>query len=249
MTEQFWISLFDSLKIFGPAVILPIVILYLTNRNSRKIKKLELEHASQLKLLEQQHDLSRLSEARRIENSFITKNERQGHEKLVHTTLIKILFEVQRLHINLSGNCVDFKCIDDCTKEFKETFTKYQNIIAENQIYLSSHITNTLYKFYKRLGELLIELKDIQTTKNFDLAIVAVYEASTELADYIIQIQGEFVSKRADLENEFNSIELEDFKACCGKQPPEQDRTRYYQLKGKIMNLPEPIEPVKLTDN
>jgi len=246
MTQQFWISFFDSLKIFGPAVILPIVILYLTNRNSRKIKQLELEHASKLKLVEQQHDINRISEAKRIENSFMTKNERQGHEKLVHITLIKILFEVQRLHINLSGNCVDFKCIDDCTKEFKDTFTKYQNIIAENQIYLSSHVTNTLYKFYKRLGGLLIELKDIQNSQSFDLAIVAVYEASTELADYIIQIQEEFVKKRTDLENEFNSIELTDFKECCGQQPPEQDRTRYYQLRGKIINLPDPIEPVKL---
>jgi len=238
MTENAWVSLFESLKIIGPAVILPIVILILTNRNSRKIK-----------LLEQKHDINRIKEAKVVDDTFIEKNEKQKHEKLVHSTLIKILFEIQRLHINLSGTCVDFKCIEDCTKDFKDNFTKYQNVIAENQIYLSSKVTNILYKFYKRLGSLLVELKDIQNSKNFDLAIIAVYDSSTELAEYVIQIQEAFIQKRLDLQNEFSSNDLKDFKSCCGQQPPLQVLERYHQLRQQLQNLPEPIDEVDLKES
>jgi hypothetical protein len=222
---------FDFLKIFGPSVMLPIIILWLTDRQGRKIKKLETDF-----------EISKIFETKKLESKFSTDAEKKEHEKVVHASLIKILFEVQTLHIALSGNCVDFKCIEDATKNFKDAFTKYQSIISDNQIYLSSHVTNSLYKFYKTLGQLMIELKEIQQNKYYDIAIVAVYDYSQLLADEILTIQEAFIKQRSDLTAEFNKIELTDFKACCGQQPPEEQREKYYKLMHQINSLGAPIE-------
>jgi hypothetical protein len=221
---------FDFLKTFGPAVLLPIIILWITSRQNRKIKQLE-----------QQFDISKLTTAKELDIQFAATKEKRNHEKIVHSSLIKILFEVQKLHIALSGNCIDFACLDEATKQFKEAFSKYQAIISDNQIYLTSSITNKLYSFYKTLGELMISIKDIQASKMYDLAIVPVYDYSQKLADIIIEIQEDFIKRRSDLTAEFNKIELTEFRNCCGQQPPEKLRTKYYALKAKIDSLGEPI--------
>lgn len=228
---------FEFFKIFGPAVVLPILILWLTGIQNRKIKKLET-----------QFELDKVRQTKELERSFSSDFDKNQHEKVVHSSLIKILFEVQTLHIALSGNCVDFKCIEEATRNFKEAFSKYQGIISDNQIYLSSSVTNNLYRFYKALGELMINLKEIQQNNYYDIAIVAVYDYSQILADEILNIQEAFVKHRAELNAEFNKIELTDFKACCGQQPPEEQRQKYYKLMGQIKNLGEPLtDPLVLT--
>lgn len=222
---------FDFLKIFGPSVMLPIIILWLTGRQGRKIKKLETDF-----------EINKIFQTKKLESNFSTDAEKKEHEKVVYASLIKILFEVQTLHIALSGNCVDFKCIEDATKNFKDAFAKYQSVISDNQIYLSSQVTNSLYKFYKTLGQLMIELKEIQQNKFYDIAIVAVYDYSQLLADEILNIHEAFIKQRSDLTAELNKVELTDFKACCGQQPPQEQREKYYILMRQINNLGTPIE-------
>ncbi len=222
----------EFFKFFGPGVLLPIYILWLTGRQNKKIKELE-----------QQNDILKIVKAKEIEGNFIIEDAKKQHEKVVHSSLIKILFEVQKLHISLSGNCVDYKCLNEATNNFKESFSKYQSIISDNQIYLSSSVTNSLYKFYKNLGELMIEINEIENKKEYDLAIVPVYDYSEILANIIIEIQENFIKKRQDLISEFNKIELTDFTGCCGKQPPKHLRDKYYLLKENLENLGEPLEP------
>ena len=93
----------------------------------------------------------------------------------------------------------------------------------------------------------MIELQDIEQAKSYNLAIVPVYDYSQQLADKILDIQGAFISKRTDLTTEFNKIELTEFRNCCGKQPPEKLRTKYYSLKHQIDNLGEPLETELVT--
>ncbi len=230
MDKETLILWFDFLKVFGPAVILPILILWLTGRQNTKIKQLE-----------KKFDIDKYSKTKELELMFISNQEKRDHEKIVHSSLIKVLFEVQKLHIALSGNCVDYKCLEEATKNFKDSFSKYQAIISDNQIYLSSGITNLLYAFYKILGQLMIELQDIQQEKKFEVAIVPVYDYSQKLADKIIDIQEAFISKRTDLTSKFNKIELTEFRACCGNQPPEHLRKKYYSLKQQLENLGEEL--------
>ena len=224
---------FDFLKTFGPAVILPFLILWLSGRQNRKIKEVETDF-----------ELDKIKQSKIFERNLLSESEKKDHEKIVHSSLIKILFEVQKLHIALSGSCVDYKCIEEASSNFKDAFSKYQSIISDNQIYLSSKVTNNLYRFYKSLDELMIEINEIQYKKEYDMAIVAVYDYSRILAEDIISIQEEFIRKRKELNTDFNKIELTDFLGCCGRQPPKEQREKYYKLKNELNNLGEPIDVI-----
>ena len=211
-------------------VTLPIAILIITGRQGRKSEKqkadLELEKAKFVK---------------KLEDEFEIKGDQRIHEKIIHSSLVKILFEVQKLHIALSGNCVDFKCIDEAVGNFKNAFSKYQDIISDNQIFLSSKDTNNLYAFYKLLGELLIELKEIQEKSEFDVAIVSVYTHSQLLADTIVEIQESFLGRRQELQSSFDKADLSNFRDCCGRKPDVNRITKYNEIKAKMDELPDAI--------
>ena len=238
MTEQSINNLIDLMKIIAPSVFLPIFILWLTNRNARETK-----------IADQEFELRKIESAKIIDDKFSIENQKKNHEIIVHSSLIKILFEVQKLHIALSGNCVEDTCISDATKLFSDAFAKYQSIISENQIFLSSKVTNLLYNFYGDLGQLMIELKNINEEKQYQCGIVPVFNYSQNLADTIISIQSEFVTKREYLETEFKQIELPSFRNCCGNPPTEEQQELYDTLKArkdkvklKINALPDKIE-------
>lgn len=222
MTEQTINNLIDLAKIVAPSVILPIFILCLTNRNARKTK-----------IADQEFELKKIESSKIIDDKFTIENQKKNHEIIVHSSLIKILFEVQKLHIALSGNCIDSNCISEATKSFSDSFAKYQSIISENQIFLSSKVTNLLYKFYKDLGQLMIELKNINEANEFQCGIVPVYNYSQNLADTLISIQSEFVTKRDYLEAEFKEIHLPEFRNCCGNPPTKAQQELYVKMKQK----------------
>lgn len=93
----------------------------------------------------------------------------------------------------------------------------------------------------------MIEVKNLQDSKNYEVAIVPVYEYSQRLADIIIDIQEKFIQNRSDLVSDFNKIDLTEFRSCCGHQPREELRAKYYQLRAQIDNLSEPIsDPLNL---
>lgn len=221
---------FGFLTMFGPSVILPIVVLYFSGKQSRRIKKLE-----------QEFEINKISAFKEMEIQYNGVAEKKQHEKIVHSSLIKILFEVQKLHISLSGNCVDFNCLEEATKDFLSAFSRYQAIISDNQIYLSPGVTNELYVFYKTLGELMVEIKDLQESENYEVAIVPVYNYSTKLADSIISIQSTFIQVRDDLIAEFKETEFKAFKTCCGQPPSEKLKAKYEELKASVEELPEPL--------
>jgi hypothetical protein len=166
---------------------------------------------------------------------------RKKHEIVVHSSLVKILFEVQKLHISLSGSCVDFNCIDKAVTDFQNKFSEIQGQISEYQIYLSSNITNRLYKFYSLLGELLVELKELKDEKQFEIAIASVYNYSVKLATEILEIQDELVKKRQDLKENFNSLKVPYFRTCCGQEPPKEIKEAYERIRKKKMAIAEQI--------
>ena len=231
MSEELIIQILDTLKIIGPSLILPIAILWLTNRNSRKNRENE-----------QKFELDKLEKSKALEIDYSFEANRKKHEVVVHSALIKILFEVQKLHISLSGKCVDFDCINEAVNEFQSQFSKQQSEIAEFQIYLSSNITNRLYKFYSLLGELLVELKEIKDNKQFEIAIASVYNYSVRLAEEIIEIQDELVKKRNDLKEEFDALKVPYFKSCCGEEPPKEIKEEYERIRRKKMAVSKELE-------
>jgi len=235
MSEELVIKILDTLKVIGPSVILPIVILWLTNRNTRKNRKMD-----------QIFELEKLEKNKSLEVDYSMEANRKKHQIVVHSSLIKILFEVQKLHISLSGKCADFDCIDTAVNVFQKKFSEEQAQIAEFQIYLSSNITNRLYKFYSLLGELLVELKEIKDSKNFEIAIASVYNYSVQLAEEVIEIQEELVKKRKDLKEEFDGLKIPNFTNCCGQEPPKEIQEEYERVTKKKIAITQKLNELPL---
>jgi hypothetical protein len=194
-------------------LLLPAVILLLNNRQSRKIKELE-----------SQIDLNKIRATKAMEGETALEEKRRAHEDVVLSSLYKILFEAQRLHIELSTHCVDYQCIDRALVKFQTGFEKYQGLISDNQMFLSSKTTGQIYKFYQSLAELLIELQDLKAANKSELACVSVFEHSQKLSEQVIDVQETFVQTRPAITKDFKKKDLKPVSGCCGRPPSVLDK-------------------------
>ncbi|WKZ76148.1 MAG: hypothetical protein QY303_05350 [Vicingaceae bacterium] len=190
-------------------VLLPLGILWLTNRNNRQLKRIE----------------------KNLELQFKTKDDIREQEKRVYSSLSKILFDVQQLHVSLSGTCVDTSCIIDALKKFDNSVSKCHSDIADNMLYLSSESINLIYDFYNTIGQLKIQLQELDRQKEYNLANVTVYYSAQNLADTLIQIQELFISQRSDLKVQFDKLSQEKMRYCCGQEPPKELKEKYEQVR------------------
>jgi uncharacterized membrane-anchored protein YhcB (DUF1043 family) len=214
---EIWKSIIENnpglINIILTGVILPLGILYLTNRNSRKIKEIEKE----------------------LDVKFRSKEDLRDQEKKVYASLSKILFDVQQLHVSLSGTCVDDNCIVDSIKRFDSSIQKYHEDISNNMLYLSSESINRIYEFYNFIGELKIELQELNQKKNFDMAHVVVYYSAQRLAETLIELQEQFISERSELKVQFDKTKQEMMKYCCGTEPPPELQEKYESLRKTLV--------------
>lgn len=211
------------------AILSPFVIVILTNRHSSQLKKLENELALQKERLQQE-----------LNQEFQSKGKQHDHENLVLSSLVKILFEVQKLHIDISCGQDDAECIDRGVADFQSSLSKHQAIISDNQLYLPSQIIDRLYRFYRQLAGLLIELQNLKRTNQLDVAIACVYDYAQQLANEVIEVQDFIVQRRTDLAVEFKKEHLEMMRYCCGTKPSPEVQKRYKTLKKKVEQLPIP---------
>jgi hypothetical protein len=231
MSYEVYAKTLDFLEKIAPTVIIPVAVVWLSNRLVRKQK-----------VLDQDFEIRKMKELKQFESDHQHNISKRDYERVVHSSLVKILFQVQRLHISLSGSCVDLKCIDDAVIKFNQSLEVHQNIISENQIFVSSKTINKVYQFYSTLGELLIELRELSVQKEYGLAMVPVYDCSQNLADIIIDVQNEFARKRQDISEELNSLEVPYFKACCGQEPPLELRKQILEIRNKRQALTDIID-------
>ena len=191
------------------AVILPIAILLLTNWHTRRMKLIE----------------------KKLELNFKSKDDLREQEKAVYSSLSKILFDVQQLHVSLSGTCVDRKCIADALKRFDSSVSKCHEEISSNMLYLSSDSINLIYGFYNLIGELKIQLQELDKRQEYTMANVVVFYQSGLLAEIVINIQELFISQRSELKIHFDKTKQEMMKYCCGREPPVALKEKYQDLK------------------
>lgn len=217
MTEETWKALFENnpgiLTIFLTGIIFPLVFVFLNNRHARKMKETE----------------------RKLDLNYQAKEDVRKQEKLVYSSLSKILFDVQQLHVSLSGSCVDKNCIPDALKKFDDSVNKCHDVIADNMLYLSSKAINQVYNFYNQISDLKIRLKKLNEGQHFDLAHVAVYYSSQDLANTVIGLQELFVKEKSELHIEFDKTQQEMMKYCCGQEPPAELKEKYNKLKNSLL--------------
>lgn len=122
-------------------------------------------------------------------------------------------------------------CIVDALKKFDTSVSKCHTDIADNMLYLSSETINLIYHFYNTIGQLKIQLQELDKTKEYSLANVTVYYSAQSLADTLIQIQELFISQRSDLKVQFDRLRQEKMRYCCGQEPPKELKEKYEQLR------------------
>ncbi len=52
---------------------------------------------------DQEFELKKIESSKIIDDKFTTENQKKNHEIIIYSSLIKILFEIQKRHITLSG--------------------------------------------------------------------------------------------------------------------------------------------------
>lgn len=204
---------------FLSGLLLPIIILIINNTNSRKLKKIELNNSKEIKKLEKELVLKS------------SKNELiENQNRIIFASLSQILFDVQALHVSLSGSCVDKQCIDEALTRFDESLKKYHDEISTCMLYVPSNVINLIYDFYGKISELKIFLRDIDKDSDFAIAHVSVSMGSVELSMVIFQIQNIFVENDSTLKSNFNEAHQQMMKYCCGRRPPTHLFERYIEL-------------------
>ena len=232
---SFWTTLVEKNPgigtVFISAVVsgflVPVIMLYLNNRQTRQIKQLDA-----------QIDIEKSDAKRRQDETASRESQKLEYESAIHACLVKILFGVQQLHVELSGTCVDHKCIDTAVSHFQKTLSEYQTIIAEKQLLLNATLTNAIYGYYATVSELLIELREMSRGENLDLAIVSVYQHATALADHIVSIQSEILKRRNELQNNLRPADFDKMRSCCGSRPDPQLVRRYQNALKEIHRNP-----------
>lgn len=180
------------------------------------------------------YNLKSKSREKQIDEKYNVEKEIKTQEKSVYSSLSKILFDAQQLHVALSGSCVDRNCIDEAVTKFDVSITNYHQEISNNLLYMPSVIINLIYKFYGKISDLKISLKEFNDTKNYAMAHVSVYLYSADLAETLIEIQEKFVSKNDALVKDFDRTQQEMMKYCCGRKPPKDLFNNYIELITQI---------------
>lgn len=194
------------------AVLLPLFIMALNNRHTRKMKMIE----------------------KNLDLQYKSKDDLREQEKKVYASLSRILFDVQQLHVSLSGTCVDTSCIENGLQKFDAALQTSHEEISNNMLYPSSDAINLLYTFYGEIGKLKIELKELDKLRKYEMAHAVVYYGSRKLADSLINIQELFISQRSDLKIQFDKKKQEMMPYCCGGEPPQKVKEEYEKLKATM---------------
>jgi hypothetical protein len=138
----------------------------------------------------------------------------ESQEDLTYAALTKILFDVQMLYSDLSVPSCNELCINDSLTKFKIKLYEHQSEIANNQLRLSPKTIDIIYKFYRLISNLTI---DLINNKNTDLSIslTCVSEYAEKLADTVIEYQKEILTQRhKEVPVELNN--MVNFRSCCG---------------------------------
>jgi len=105
--------------------LMPIILIYLNNKSNHGLKMLDKE----------------------IEIKYSDINNLKNQERSVYSSLSKILFDVQQLHVSLSGTCVDENCLNKAITKFDDSIVKYHEEISNNLLYMPSKAIDLIYKF------------------------------------------------------------------------------------------------------
>ncbi|MDM4018150.1 hypothetical protein [Roseiconus lacunae] len=210
---------------------LPIAILFLTNRQARKLKEIE----SSL-------DISKSQQQQKYSDSREFSKQQSADQAFVYGCLVTLLFDVQRLHIDLSIDCQNINCVKDALARFDKSLTENHSSIASRLSQLPSAVTGVVYRFYQKLGELIIDLRSLERSDDFELCYVATYQHSQELANEVISLHRAISERYETLKAEYDEMHLQSIRTCCGRAPHPGFVERFKRVKQELADRNDPSQ-------
>lgn len=201
-----WTEIFEKLiekpalatALFG--LLLPVLILWMTNRHQREMKKLDIDLANENK----------------------EKSQMNDHEDMAYGALVRVLFDVQMLHVELSKSQCDEQCLEKAILEFQAKLKDNQLEIATHQLKLDSLLIDQIYMFYNIVSELIIHLSEIESIDT-NMAKACVASKASDLADCMVNYQRIVYSARGISKLR----EMPNFRKCCGANVTDSDIQLY----------------------
>lgn len=194
------IALIDKPGILS-TILLPLALIWLNNRHNHKM----------LGLQGQQKQKENIS------------NIKYEHEDKAYSSLVKTLFDVQMLHVELSRSDCDSNCIEKSLKDFVPQLKSNQNIVAEHQLSLESNLIDQIYKFYDQVSGLVIDLSELKSRNDSVMVKACVSYNAQQLAKTLIEFKRLVLLGRG-----MQALgEMPNFDKCCGRQVTEEDVNEY----------------------
>lgn len=198
-------------NILFTAVLLPVIILLVTNRHQKNMKEVEVNLD-----LDKERLLSLYS-----------------HEDKTYGALTKILFDIQMLHVELSKPKCEKTCIINGLGGFKTELIKNQSEISESQLKLAPVLIDELYKFYKIVSDLIIELSVIEDSNSHNHGKACVSNHAQELSECLLNYKRIVLKNR---EQEMTET-MPNFRNCCGHNVSKTEIEEYSNfIKSKLLS-------------
>ena len=208
----------NVLSLIVTAFLLPVVIVWLNNRQARNLKKIESECAQEK---EEREKRTRDTDLRRDKESF------------VYGALLQILFCVQSLHAKLSSvrpeSANDFA--EAAFKDLEDEIRLRQRGISEAQATIRPELIPYIYEVYAAITELQLELRTLLSDSGgYDALLPCVVTYSQRISGDVVKYHEKIMRDiRPEMIEAARSI-----MRCCGRQPTVDEMRAYEERKAKF---------------
>lgn len=226
-------QIIDLLEVIGPTLLLPIGILWLTNRHTRSLSR--EEHDRRLKA----DSANRLATVKDSDTSTLL-----DRNKRVIAAMYQLLTVLQLRHVQ--AQCVSASdpttCMGIDNSGLQEAIVEAQQTFSSEFLFIGSDMIDRIYTLLARVTELMVDLVDLETSSEVQKASVEqvlIYEAAESCADIIAAVHENLVKEQVSankgrrdlLVREFSAKEIDNMRGCCGVAPSAAQRARAEKFK------------------
>jgi len=226
-------QIIDLLEVIGPVLLLPIGILWLTNRHTRSLSR--EEHERRLEA----DSANRLANVKDSDSSSLL-----DRNKRVIAAMYQLLTVLQLRHVQAQcvGTTDPSSCMGIDNSGLQEAIVDAQEIFSSEFLFIGSKMIDQIYTLLARITELMVDLVELEASDAMEKASieqVLIYEAAESCADVIAAVHESLVAeqikankgRRELLVREFSAKQIDNMRGCCGVTPSAAQRARADQFK------------------
>lgn len=219
----------DLAEVLASPVILPIALIWLTHRFSRK----QAEAAAAAALQDEE------ARERRKRETSDDDSLLDRHKRLI-AVLYQLLSDVQLRHVRAQCSDLDEnECVGLDNDEFQARIQAAQEQLSAEYLFVGSAVINRLYEFISELTEMMVTLQRLKLSDESDkrvLETTAIFETAERAADILTSLQQDLVSQQETrFKSEFEPEAVPQVRNCCGQPPTAAQRKRFAGYRAKAV--------------